>query len=647
MEKPRIPPEEAHRIASLHATSLLGTGPEEAFDRITRLTARLLMVPMAVISLVGKDTQWFKSRTGTDLQQTPRDVSFCGHAILTDEPLVVPDAAIDPRFSDNPLVVGGPGIRFYAGVQLHSVDRMKLGTLCIMDHKPRTLSGEELEDLRELAHLVEQQIYHRQLAQAAQALQQELEAGPAGMNLPAAGQVAYLLNHDMLTGLANRPALVRAIQNGIAGWRERGEHAIVACINLDRFKRLNELLGHRAGDEALVAITRSLQDNLRDGDMLARAGSDEFIVLLGDVADNPGNSADNSAGEDTRARALLERLLNAVNRQIISGGNEIALTCSIGYARYPDNGEDADALLTSAALAMRYAKSLGGGAIHQFSNALRREQGRRLTLESHLRRAAEHNELYLTYQPKICLRSSGIAGFEALVCWQHPEYGLIRPDEFIPIAEETGLIVAIGEWALRTAVSQLAAWREEGLPPIPVAVNLSARQFLQTDVVTLVDELLRASTVEPRTLELELTESVSMTDPGASASIMRRLRELGVTLSIDDFGTGYSSFSYLKRLPIDKLKIDKSFITDMTQSAESLAIVQAIVAMAHRLHLVVVAEGVETADQVAALRKAECDQIQGYYYSRALRAADTAAYIRTQGAAPAPAAREHKDAAAA
>ena len=628
MEKPRIPPEEAHRIASLYATSLLGTGPEEAFDRITRLTARLLMVPMAVVSLVGKDTQWFKSRTGTDLRETGRDVSFCGHAILTDEPLVVPDAANDPRFSDNPLVTGGPGIRFYAGVQLHSVDRMKLGTLCIMDTRPRTLSPQELDDLRDMARLVEQQIYHRQLAMAAQELQQELDVEPGALRLPAAGQVAYLLNHDMLTGLANRPALVRAIQTGIAGWRERGEHAIVACINLDRFKRLNELLGHRAGDEALVAITRSLQDNLRDGDMLARAGSDEFILLLGE------------AGDDGQARALLDRLLQAVNRRIVSGGNEIAITCSIGYARYPDNGDDADALLTNAALAMRHAKSLGGGAVHEFSSDLRHELGRRLTLESHLRRAAEHGELFLQYQPKIDIRNGAgsgaggpIAGFEALVCWQHPEYGLIRPDEFIPIAEETGLIVPIGEWALRTAVAQLAAWREEGLPRVPVAVNLSARQFLQKDVVALVAELLRASSVDPSTLELELTESVSMTDPMASALIMRRLRELGVTLSIDDFGTGYSSFSYLKRLPIDKLKVDKSFIIDMTQSAESLAIVQAIVAMAHRLHLVVVAEGVETADQVAALRKAECDQIQGYYYSRPLRAADCAAYIRAHGAA--------------
>lgn len=616
MEKPRIPPDEVHRIASLYATNLLGTGAEEAFDRITRIAARLLKVPMAVVSLVGKDTQWFKSRCGVESQQTPREISFCAHAILIDEPLVVPDAFNDPRFCDNPMVVGGPCIRFYAGVQLHSIDRKKLGTLCIMDCSPRTLSAADLEDLRDLARMVEQAIYHRQLATAAQALQQELAQEAGGRRLPAAGQVAYLLNHDMLTGLANRPALVRAIQDGLGDWRARGTHAVVACINIDRFKRLNELLGHRAGDEALVAITRSLQDNLRDGDMLARAGSDEFMLLLGD------------AGDDEQARQLLERLLHAVSRQIISGGNEIALTCSIGYARFPENGDDADTLLTNAALAMRHAKTLGGGVVHPFSSDLRLEHGRRLTLESHLRRAAQHGELFLQYQPKIDLHTGGIGGFEALICWQHPEYGLIRPDEFIPIAEETGLIVPIGEWAVRAAVTQLAAWRDEGMPGIPVAVNLSARQFLQSDVIAFVEEVLREAAVDPRTLELELTESVSMSDPVRSAATMRRLRELGVTLSIDDFGTGYSSFAYLKRLPIDKLKIDRSFITDMTQSAESLAIVHAIVAMAHRLGLVVIAEGVESADQVAALRKVGCDQIQGYYYSKPLRAGDCAAYIR-------------------
>ncbi|WP_020653362.1 putative bifunctional diguanylate cyclase/phosphodiesterase [Massilia niastensis] len=617
MEQPRIPTDEAQRLAALHATNLLGSSPEESFDRITRMASRLLGMPMSVISLVDRGNQWFKSRCGLKETSTGRDVSFCGHAILSDEPLVVPDAANDPRFSDNPLVTGGPRVRFYAGVQLYSVDRMKLGTLCVMDRLPHRISEADLDTLRDLARMVEQLIYHRQLAMAARALHEQLTSSAArGQLSPAAGQVEFLLNHDVLTGLANRHALVRAIQDGIVGWRDRAASAVVACLNLDRFKRLNELLGHRAGDEALVAITRSLQDRLREDDMLARAGNDEFVLLL------------NDAGDDRQARDLLERLLRAVNRQIIADGTEISLTCSIGYARFPDDGEDADALLNNAVLAMRHAKTMGGGTIQPFSKDLRQELGRRLTLESHLRRAAEAGELFLQYQPKIDLRHGRIAGFEALLRWQHPEYGVLSPDEFVPIAEETGLTVPIGEWAMRTVAAQVAAWRDEGLPAIPVAVNLSARQFLQTDVVATVQELLRTARIEPGLLELELTESVSMADPVRSEIVMRRLRELGVTLSIDDFGTGYSSFAYLKRLPIDKLKIDRSFILDMTQSAESLAIVQAMIAMAHRLHLVVVAEGVETAEQVAALRKAECDQIQGYFFSRPLRANDCGAYIR-------------------
>ncbi|WP_312517679.1 sensor domain-containing phosphodiesterase [Massilia sp.] len=623
MQAPRIPLDEVRRLAALHATHLLGSAPEEAFDRITRIASRVTRTPIALVSLVGKDVQWFKSRCGFELQSTARDISFCGHAILGDEPMVVPDATLDRRFAGNPIVTGEPHVRFYAGVQLYSVDRMKIGTLCVLDHEARTLADADLECLRDLARMVEQMIYHRQLAAAAQSLHAQLAGQPGGAGratapgLPAAAaEVEFFLTHDVLTGLANRQALVRAIQNGIVRWRDRAASAVVACVNLDRFKRLNELLGHRAGDEALVAVTRSLQQHLGDGDMLARAGNDEFVLLL------------NDAGDETRSRELLGRLMAAVNRQIIAGGNEIALTCSIGYARYPDDGDDADALLNNAASAMRHAKALGGGAIAQFAAGQRRELGRRLTLESHLRRAADSGELFLQYQPKIDLRSGQAAGFEALLRWQHPEFGVISPEEFVPIAEETGLIVPIGEWALRTAVAQLATWQAEGLPPLPVAVNLSARQFLQTDVVALVSGLLSEAGIAPEVLEIELTESLSMADPARSVVVMRQLRALGVTLSIDDFGTGYSSFAYLNRLPIDKLKIDKSFIQDMAHSAESLAIVGAMIAMAHRLHLAVVAEGVETSDQVAALRRAECDQIQGFFYSKPLRAADCAAWIR-------------------
>jgi diguanylate cyclase (GGDEF)-like protein len=628
MDRPRIPLDEAQRLAALHATNLLGSAPEESFDRVTRTAARLLDVPIALVSLVDRDRQWFKSRIGLDACETPRDISFCGHAILADEPLVVPDAARDARFEDNPLVTGSSHFRFYTGVQLYSIDRKKIGTLCVIDRRPREIGHAELDALRDLARTVEQLIYSRQLALAAQALSEELRAerakhGEEGGPARRAGELEWLVAHDVLTGLPNRQEMVRAIGASIARCREHGRPALVACLNIDRFKRFNELLGHRLADEILVNIARSVQALLREGDLLARSGSDEFLILLHARGDHP---------EPERA---LERIMAVANRAIPAPGGEIALTFSIGTALMPKDGDDADALLNNAVTAMRYAKAQGRGEIQPYSPELRTESGRRLTLESHLRRALGQDELFVEYQPKVDLRSGLLAGFEALVRWRHPEYGVIRPDEFIPIAEETGLIVPISDWVLRTAVAQLAQWREAGLPVVPVAVNLSARQFLQSDVIASVRALLDASNVPPGLLELELTESVSMADPERSVVVMRGLGELGVTLSIDDFGTGYSSFGYLKRLPLDKLKIDKSFVQDMGHSAESLAIVQAIVAMAHRLQLAVIAEGGETADQVAALRKAECDQLQGYYYSRPLPVEACADFIRANAQAPA------------
>lgn len=631
MERPRIPLDEAQRLAALHATRLLGSAPEESFDRVTRTAARLLDVPIALVSLVDRERQWFKSRTGLEACETPRDVSFCAHAILADEPMVVPDAVRDARFADNPLVTGSPQLRFYAGVPLYSAERKKIGTLCVMDRRPREIGPADLDALRDLARIVEQLIYSRQLAMAAQSLGEQLRserlgqgrAGGAGASDGASGELEWLVAHDLLTGLPNRQEMVRAIGASIARCREHGRPALVACLNIDRFKRFNELLGHRVADEILVNIARSVQALLREGDLLARSGSDEFLLLLHARGDLP---------EPERA---LERIMAVANRAIPAPGGEIALTFSIGTARMPKDGDDADALLNNAVTAMRHAKAQGRGEIQPYSPALRTESSRRLTLESHLRRALAKDELYVEYQPKVDLRSGALAGFEALVRWRHPEFGVIRPDEFVPIAEETGLIIPISDWVLRTAVAQLGAWREQGLAVAPVAVNLSARQFLQSDVVATVSALLAASKVPPALLELELTESVSMADPERSVVVMRGLGALGVTLSIDDFGTGYSSFAYLRRLPLNKLKIDKSFVQDMDHSAESLAIVQAIVAMAHRLQLAVIAEGGETAEQVAALRKAECDQLQGYYYSKPLSAEDCAAFIREQAQAAA------------
>ena len=616
MMTPPIPVDEARRLAALHATNLFGTGPEEAFDRITRMAAKLLKVPTALISLVGSDMQWFKSRCGFAAQSTSRDISFCGHAILSDQPMVIEDATVDPRFADNPIVIGAPHVRFYAGVQLYSLERAKLGTLCVLDNEPREFNAAELDELHDLARMVEELIYHRQLAIAAQQLHAQLQQNASGAQLAAAaGQVEFLLTHDTLTGLANRQALLDAIRDNVALWRRRATPAVVACLNIDRFKRINDAFGHAAGDEALVAITRSLKAGLGGTELLARTGSDEFVLLL-----------DEDAGAATPA-VRLRQLMEDVNRSVSWGGNEIAVGCSIGFACFPQDGEDADTLLSNAASAMRHAKGTGGARIVHFVPSQRSAPGRRMALEHQLHRALEREELFLQYQPKIDLQRGTLAGFEALLRWRHPEHGVVSPEEFVPILEETGLIVPIGDWIVRTVVEQMAAWHAAGLPAIAVAVNLSARQFLQGDVVLLVEELLAQAEVAPNLLELELTESLSMADPERSLAIMHRLRALGVTLSIDDFGTGYSSFSYLKRLPIDKLKIDKSFVHDMVHSADARAIVQAIVAMAHRMNLRVVAEGVESAAQAMALRETGCDQAQGYFYARPLDASDAIAYL--------------------
>jgi diguanylate cyclase (GGDEF)-like protein len=625
MQIPDLPVDEARRLTALHATRLLGSAPEEAFDRITRMAARLLHAPTALVSLVDKDVQWFKSRCGFEPTETARDISFCGHAILEHEPMVIGDATQDPRFRDNPLVTGEPHVRFYAGVPLYSADRMPIGTLCVLDTVPRHLSAEELDILRDLARMVEQLIHHRQLATAAQAMYSHVLLDAANPELSAAaGQVEFLLNHDQLTGLSNRQALARTIGKGLAEWRRQGTPTLVASINLDKFKRLNELLGHHAGDQALVSITWSLQGVLRPEDLLARVGNDEFVVLL------PG------LGDDAVARDRLRQIMQAVHREFKTpGGGAIPLTCSIGYAIYPHDGDSADILLNNATLATRRAKLMGGGQIQHFSDELKRAFNRKMTMEGQLRAALDHKELFLVYQPKIALKDGSVAGLEVLLRWRHPQHGLISPVEFIPVAEEAGLIVEIGEWVLKSAVDQCRAWRAAGVPQVPVAVNLSARQFHRTDIVGCVATVVRDAGLAPGDLELELTESMSVQCPERSAELMARLRELGCTLSIDDFGTGYSSLSYLKRLPVDKLKIDRSFVQDMHQSADSLAMVKAIIAMAHSLRLEVIAEGVELQEQLDGLRAAGCDQIQGYYYSKPLSAEDCAAYLLEHAASPA------------
>jgi diguanylate cyclase (GGDEF)-like protein/PAS domain S-box-containing protein len=419
-------------------------------------------------------------------------------------------------------------------------------------------------------------------------------------------ELEQLATHDVLTGLPNRAVLRDRLEQGIARWTQQ-QQAVIAILNLDHFKDINEAFGHGTGDQVLAAIGKVLQRSLRRNDTVARIGNDEFVLILEQI-------------DDQELSTLLPRMIENIGQPIQTLAHEITVSCSVGYCRYPADGMTADALLNAAGTAMYRAKDLGGATASAYDPGMQGVVSERMTMERGLRLALAHNELVLHYQPKVDIQSGKVVGMEALVRWQHPELGLISPARFIPVAEESGLIVPMGDWILRTACEQAAGWQRAGIAAMPVAVNLSPRQFLQPDIVSRVREIIDATGLQPGLLELELTESLSMDSPEKSIAVLSGLKELGVTLTIDDFGTGYSNLSYLKRFPLDKLKLDQSFVRDMNQSNEALAIAIAIITLAHSLRLTVVAEGVESREQLALLARHGCDEMQGYLFSRPLAA---------------------------
>jgi diguanylate cyclase (GGDEF)-like protein len=606
-----IPFDEVERIAALHATQLLDTAPEEMFDRITRLAARVFRVPTALISLVDTERQWFKSRYGMEACHTSRSISFCGHALVSEVPLVVLDALADARFSDNPLVVQAPFIRFYAGCPIHSIERKKIGTLCVIDYEPRSFNADDVEALQDLACSVEELIHKRQLAMSASqllALLREREEASA-LSSARRTELERLLNRDVLTGLPDHALFKARLSDATMRWCGKGQQGLVAYIDLDHFKNLNGALGHHLMDEVRIALAKRLTEQLQPRDVLAREGADQFLLMV----DRP---------DQDQFHGIIEMFSACIGQPLGVGEQEIALTSIIGYACYPQDGQDAGALIHAAKAAMHQVKQAGRATTARYSPKLSKDASQRATLESQLRRAVKQDELVLHYQPKVDLRTGRVTGVEALVRWQHPDMGMVPPAKFIPLAEETGLIAPLGEWVLHTACKQGQEWKAGRLGIVPIAVNLSSRQFLHNDIVSTVESAMRGGGLGPGELELELTESVSMGNPGKSSALMFRLKEMGISIAIDDFGTGYSSLSYLKRLPIDKIKIDRSFVIDMTENAEALAIVQAIIAMAHRLNLKVVAEGVETEKQLSFLTLNLCDEIQGYLFSRPLGVTD-------------------------
>jgi diguanylate cyclase (GGDEF)-like protein/PAS domain S-box-containing protein len=416
----------------------------------------------------------------------------------------------------------------------------------------------------------------------------------------------FVAKHDALTRLPNRIMFHDRLEIAVARAKRSGRRLAIMFIDMDRFKVINDTLGHDAGDALLREVARRLTRVLRASDTVARLGGDEFVVLIDEVAD------------PVYLGTIAQKLIDAFVASFILAGNDYHITASIGISTFPDDAEDLPTLLKYADIAMYRAKEQGRNAFQFYSAQMNVHSIERLALESSLRRALERNELVLHYQPRIEIPGGRITGVEALVRWQHPEMGLVPPGKFIPLAEETGLIAPIGEWALVAACTQHRIWEQAGLSDLRVAVNLSPRQFVHGDLVKTVARVLAETGCDPRNLELEITEGMVMREPEHAVALLQQLKDMGIHIAMDDFGTGYSSLAYLKRFPIDSLKIDRSFVTDVPEDAGDVAINVAVIAMAHSLGLKVVAEGVETQEQLDFLRKQGCDEMQGYLFSKPL-----------------------------
>jgi diguanylate cyclase (GGDEF)-like protein/PAS domain S-box-containing protein len=436
-------------------------------------------------------------------------------------------------------------------------------------------------------------------------------------------QILHQLYYDRLTSLPNRMLLNDRLRQVLAQTKRQPlKRFAVMHLDLDRFKIVNDSMGHDAGDQLLQQAAHRIRGCLRESDTVARVGGDEFTIVLSDI----------HGAQDARDTA--QRILAAFKQPCSVGQLDVFVYLSIGISIYPEDGNTTDALLRHADMAMYRAKHIGGSWFELYHAGIGQQASERLTIETAMHKAIERGEFMLNYQPQVDMCSGRIASCEALIRWRHPELGLIPPGRFIPLAEETGLILTIGEWTLRTACQQAKAWENSGTP-LRIAVNLSARQFHQSDLAQLLEQLLQEFDLSPALLELELTEGTIMEDTPRTLATMERLHAMGIPLSIDDFGTGYSSLSYLKRLPIQILKIDQSFVRDIGTDPDDRAIVTAVIALAHSMKLKVIAEGVEQPEQLTFLRAHGCDTAQGYFFGKPMEAEILSALLDAEQTWPA------------
>jgi diguanylate cyclase (GGDEF)-like protein len=513
----------------------------------------------------------------------------CGAAAYRRETIIVADTAADPLWRDYRELAASNGLRSCWSTPILSHHGAVLGTFAMYSKTVRQPTDAEAKLVDVATHI----------------------AGIAIERKRAEDRINFMANHDALTELPNRTLLKDRLTQAVLYAKRYDRWATVVFIDLDNFKFVNDSLGHNVGDELLKIVANRMVGCVRATDTVVRLGGDEFVILL---FDQP-KSADIIS-------ATLQKVRSAVAEPIRVKGHDLAITCSIGLANYPNDGTDADTLLANADAAMYRAKEIGRDNFQFYTPELNTRVHEKFLLQKELRNAILRSEFVIHYQPQVDLRTGRVFAVEALIRWQHPTLGLISPIRFIPMAEETGLIVPIGDWVLLAACRQNKAWQDAGLPPMTICVNVSARQFKERSWVNRVAAALRESGLEAKYLELELTESLIMQDVEQAIATMRELQILGVQLSVDDFGTGYSSLAALKNFPVARLKIDKSFISDILNNENDRAVASAVISLGQKLNLRVIAEGVETEAQVAFLRENNCDEMQGYHFSRPIPALD-------------------------
>lgn len=717
-----IPNNERERLQALKSYYILDSPPEPSFDNLTALASIMFNAPIALISLIDENRQFFKSAIGISITESPRDSSFCAHSILNEQPLVVLDTHADDRFRTNPFVTGDPHIRFYAGAQLIGKDGMMLGSFSIVDCEPReqfTVTQRtalkrfaalavqamdhrlyperiarvehEIIDANERYKLVTQAttdgiwewdcasdiLYHssrmqqilglnavddhisrdawrsrihpadraavaaaieRFRAKGADSYQSEyrvrhedgswrwlLSRGVAVRN--SAGDLVRVVGAisditgpkviDPLTGLHTRASLMDILDRRIQDGMQDGRTFALLFIDLDFFKRINSTLGRGAGDLVLVEFARRLSESLDSVGIAARITGDEFAVLLDSIAD------------ENEARIQAEFIQSLLLTPFQVRDQQIAMTASIGIVIGADTYTRASDVIQYAEVARHESKSAEGTQIRIFTGKMHQDILRRLSLTSDLREALAAEALELHYQPKLDLNSLQVVGFEALARWKHPEHGFIPPNEFIALAEECDLILELGQWTLQKAIAQLAAWRAIDLVPggVRVAINLSARQLSDRQLLPNLQMHLEKHSMPSTNFDLEVTEGVLIMDTKTAINILQGLKGLGFGLDLDDFGTGYSSLSYIQKFPFDSLKVDRSFIRDMEQSADRATLVRSIITLGHALNLKVIAEGIEKEEHLRMLKEMGCDYGQGYLFSKPLPPADVERFL--------------------